>query len=236
VLWRDWHTVPGFYVSLLAFLILGTGLFFTQLFARGYQAAAYVTNAYPPSYVNPPKSAKQDGAAPLPLDEIIAIARRSQRETEMYVDFPHTAEDCVTVYAGSYHSPSTLTFLYLDQYSGKVLDAINWGRISAVAKVQVAAYSIHIGSIYGLPTKILALLVCLLIVAMSVTGAAMWWIRRPQGKTGLPIKPRSPQPAVWLIVVICLLGVLMPAVGASLLLIMLGDWLRQRSRSAKLVS
>ena len=28
VIWRDWHTVPGFYFSLLAFLIMGTGLFF----------------------------------------------------------------------------------------------------------------------------------------------------------------------------------------------------------------
>lgn len=236
VLWRDWHTVPGFYLSLLAFLILGTGLFFTQLFARGYQAAAYVTNAYPPSYVNPPKSAKQDGTTKLPLGEIIAIARRSQRKTEMYVDFPHTAEDCVTIYAGSYHSPSSLTFLYLDQYSGKLLDTINWQQISAVAKVQVAAYSIHIGSIYGLPTKILAVLVCLLIVAMSVTGAAMWWVRRPQGKTGFPLKPRSPQPAARLIAVICLLGVLMPAVGASLLLIVPGDWLLRRYRSSKLAS
>lgn len=236
VVWRDWHTVPGFYLSLLAFLVLGTGLFFSQLFARGYQGLAQVTNAYPASYLTPPKSARKEGATRLPLDEIIAIARREQRETAMYVDFPHTAEDSLTVYAGDYDSPSTLTFLYLDQYSGAVLDAIRWQQLSGLAKVQVSAYAIHIGSIYGLPTKVLALLVCLVIIAMSVTGAAMWWIRRPRGKTGFPIKPRTPKPAAWLIALICLLGVLMPAVGASLVLIILGDWGILRRRRAKLVS
>jgi len=129
-----------------------------------------------------------------------------------------------------------LPFLYLDQYSGKVLDAINWQQISAVAKVQIAAYSIHIGSIYGLPTKILAVLVCLLVLAMSVTGAARWWIRRPIDKTGFPVNLRPPKPAAWLIVVICLLGVLMPAVGASLLLILLGDWLLTCYRRPKLMN
>lgn len=235
-IWRDWHTVPGFYISLFAFLILGTGLFFTQLFARGYQAAAYVTGSYPSNYLNPPKSVKQEGAAQRSVGELVAVAQQAQPERAMYVDFPHTPEDSVTIYAGNHHTPSRQSFLYLDQYSGQVLDAINWQQISAVAKVQLSAYPIHVGSIYGLPTKILAVLACLLIVAMSVTGAAMWWIRRPTGKTGFPLKPRAPKPAKWLIAVICLLGVLMPSVGASLLLIILGDWLLTRYRRPKLVN
>ncbi len=231
LIWRDWHTVPGFYFSILTFLILGTGLFFTQFFSRGYQAVAYLTKSYPASYLNPPKSAKKDGAPKLSVDEIIAIALREQKEKQMYVDFPHTDEDSVTVYAGDYDSPSTLTYLYLDQYSGTVLDALRWGKLSVMAKVQVSAYTIHIGSIYGLATKILAVLVCLLIVAMSVTGAAMWWIRRPRGKTGFPAKPSEYKPAKWLIAVICLLGVLMPAAGISMLLILFGDWLLRRRRN-----
>jgi uncharacterized iron-regulated membrane protein len=233
VIWRDWHTVPGFYFSLLAFLVMGTGLFFTLVFARGYQAVAYLINSYPASYLNPPKSLRKEGAMKLEVDEIIAVARREQSQKEMYVDFPHTAEDSFTVYAGGYDSPSTLTFLYLDQYSGAALDAIRWKDLSAVAKVQVSAYAIHIGSIYGLPTKILAVSVCAMIVAMSVTGAAMWWARRPRGKTGFPIKPAKIKPAKWVIAVICLLGAIMPAAGASMLLILLGDWAARRRRYRK---
>ncbi|HKX32000.1 MAG TPA: PepSY domain-containing protein [Blastocatellia bacterium] len=238
VIWRDWHTVPGFYFSLLAFLVMGTGLFFTQLFSLGYQAVVDATRGYPASYTNPPKSTRNDGAPKVTVDEIVAIARREQSERRMYVDFPHTAEDSLTIYAGNYDSPSTVSFLYLDQYSGKVLDTIRWGQLSAAAKVQVAAYAIHIGSIYGLPTKILAVLVCVMIVAMSVTGAAMWWVRRPRGRTGFPVKPADATPPKWLIAVICLLGVLMPAAGLSMLLILLGDWLwrRWRNRSRSLIA
>jgi uncharacterized iron-regulated membrane protein len=233
VMWRDWHTVPGFYFSLLAFLVMGAGLFFTVIFARGYQAVAYVTNSYPASYLSPPKSIRKEGATKLGMDEIIAVARREQNQKEMYVDFPHTAEDSFTVYAGSYDSPSTLTFLYIDQYSGAALDAIRWRDISAAAKVQISAYAIHIGSIYGLPTKVLAVLVCLMIVTMSVTGAAMWWARRPRGKTGFPAKPAEVKPAKWVIAVTCLLGLLMPAAGISMLLILLGDWSARRWRGRK---
>jgi uncharacterized iron-regulated membrane protein len=236
LIWRDWHTVPGFYFSILAFLILGTGLFFTLIFARGYQAVAYLTKSYPTSYLNPPKSLKKDGAKMLSVDEFIAIARRMQNQKQMYVDFPHTDEDSVTVYAGDFNSPSTLTYLYLDQYSGAALDALRWGELSAMAKVQVSSYSIHIGSIYGLATKILAVLVCLLIVAMSVTGAAMWWIRRPRGKIGFPAKPSEHTPAKWLIAVICSLGLLMPAAGISMALILLGDWLLRHRRNRKLAT
>jgi uncharacterized iron-regulated membrane protein len=83
-------------------------------------------------------------------------------------------------------------------------------------------------------------LVCVLIVAMSVTGAAMWWVRRPRGQTGFPVKPGEVAPAKWLIAVICLLGLLMPAAGISMLLILLGDWplrrWRKRSRRAQAIT
>jgi uncharacterized iron-regulated membrane protein len=112
-----------------------------------------------------------------------------------------------------------------------VLDTLTWKQLSAAAKLQLSAYPIHVGSIYGLPTKILALLVCILILAMSVTGVVMWWIRRPRGRTGFPQKPAL-KPAKWLILLICVLGVMMPAAGISMLLILVGDgiWRRWRKR------
>lgn len=119
VIWRDWHTVPGFYFSLLAFLIMGTGLFFTQLFASGYQAVTSVAGDF-----NPPKSVRKEGAAKFGVDEIIAAALREQSQKEMYIDFPRTAEDSFTIYAGSDDSLSTLTLLRVDQYSGATLDAV----------------------------------------------------------------------------------------------------------------
>jgi uncharacterized iron-regulated membrane protein len=144
----------------------------------------------------------------------------AERTGDVY-RFPTHGRGQHLCYAGSYDSPSTLTVLDIDQYSGAVLDSVRWRQLSAAAKLQVSAYSIHIGSIYGTATKVLAVIVCLLIVAMSVTGAAMWWIRQPKGKTGFPHKMKEFKPAKWLIAMICLLGALMPAAGISLLQILL---------------
>jgi len=232
-IWRDWHTVPGFYFSLLAFLVMFTGLFFTTFFGRAYDVTAYLTNAYPPSYINPPNSVVKSGASPLSVDDIIAVARREQKEKELYIDLPHTYENSYSVYCGVTENLSTYSNIFVDQYSGEVIDRITLKDLSAMAITRLLAYPIHVGSIYGLPTKILATLVCVIIVAMSVTGAMMWWKRRPRGKTGFPQKPEAFKPAKWLIALICLLGLLMPAAGISILAILLGDWLINRVRSRK---
>ena len=224
LVWRDWHAVPGFYLALFAALVMATGLFFTMVFGRGYQRMLEATKSNPPSFADAPKSVRQAGAAALSLDEIIAVALRAQTEKELYIDLPNNADASVYVYAGSSDSPSTLSQFYVDQYSGTVLAKTDWRQLSAAYKAQLLAYPIHVGSIYGWPTKILALMVCLLIVAMGVTGAAMWWIRRPKGKTGFPQQPKEFQPAKWLI---ALIGLLMPAAGISILAILAGDWLWQ---------
>lgn len=235
VIWRDWHTVPGFYFSLLAFLVMFTGLFFTEFFGGGYRITSYVTNSYPPSYINPPNSKVIEGAKPLTVDDIIAVARREQNQKQLYVDFPHTLENSYSILAGTTDNLSTYSNLHIDQYSGAVIDRITLKDLTVLVKVALLAYPIHVGSIYGMPTKILALLVCLLIVAMSVTGAVMWWVRRPRGKTGFPQKPQL-KPAKWLILTICLLGLLMPTVGASLIVIIVGDFFINRWRNRKSLS
>ncbi len=230
LIWRDWHAVSGFYVSLLAILIMATGLFYTMVFGRNYQKLMDVTKSNPPGQANPPKSTGQESESALPLDEVIAIIKRAQPEPEFYLDLPNKKDDSFYVYAGSSDHPSTLTQFYVDRYSGKVMGEASWRQLSALHKIQLMAYPIHVGSLYGWPTKILALLVCVVIVGMGVTGMAMWWIRRPAGKSGFPQKPNDARPAKWLIAVICLLGVLMPAAGISMLAILVGDWLGQLRR------
>lgn len=230
MIWRDWHTVPGFYFSLLAFLVMFTGLFFTELFGTGYSYTAYLTKAYPPSYINPPNSVFKEGVTPLTVDDVVAVALREQSEKELFVDLPHTGENSYSVYCGVTDNLSTYSNLFIDQYSGEVIDRLTLEDLSAMAITQLLAYPIHVGSIYGLPTKILAVLVCLMIVAMSVTGTVIWWKRRPRGKTGFPQKPQAFKPAKWLIVLICLLGLLMPAAGISILMILLGDYLWQKRK------
>ncbi|MCC6743901.1 MAG: PepSY domain-containing protein [Acidobacteria bacterium] len=224
VLWRDWHAVPGAYFAIFAFLVMGTGLFFTQLFAEGYDAVAKATDSYPASFATPPVSTVPENGTPLTIDDVLAIAWREQPEREVYVGLPAGPEEAFSIYAGKNDSPTRVSQYYVDQYSGDILDTIRWQHLSAMMKVSISAYPIHVGSIYGLTTKVLACLTCVVIMASGITGAVMWWMRRPNGRTGFPKKPSDHTPALWLVLLICFLGVLMPAAGASMLLILVGDW------------
>ena len=71
-------------------------------------------------------------------------------------------------------------------------------------------------------------LACLLILLASVSGLVMWWRRRPQGRFGVP--PLRHDLPLWKggVAIMFGLGLLFPLVGASLLLMLVLDWLGQR--------
>ncbi|QDT52426.1 PepSY-associated TM helix [Caulifigura coniformis] len=85
-------------------------------------------------------------------------------------------------------------------------------------------YPLHVGSIYGVSTKIVWMIACVMLAAMPITGLWMWWERRPKGKSGLPRRQAVRLPK-WLIGLMAGFCVLLPIAGASVLLVMLGEGL-----------
>ena len=115
--------------------------------------------------------------------------------------------------------------LHIDQYSGAVLADVRWKDYGLVARTVETGVVLHEGKLFGLANQLFMLLVCLLILLSAVSGLVMWWIRRPQGRFGVP--PLRHDLPRWktAIVIMCLLGAAFPLVGVSLLLIWALDWL-----------
>ncbi|TIH07547.1 PepSY-associated TM helix domain-containing protein [Pseudomonas leptonychotis] len=115
--------------------------------------------------------------------------------------------------------------LHIDQYSGAVLADVRWKDYGLVARAVETGVVLHEGKLFGLANQLFMLLVCLLILLSAVSGLLMWWMRRPQGRFGVP--PLRHDLPRWktAIVIMCLLGAAFPLVGASLLLIWALDWL-----------
>ncbi len=118
--------------------------------------------------------------------------------------------------------------LHLDQYSGQVLADIRWADYGLVARAVESGAMLHEGKMFGLANQLLMLLACLLILLASVSGLVMWWKRRPQGRFGVP--PLRHDLPLWKggVAIMFRLGLLFPLVGASLLLMLVLDWLGQR--------
>jgi uncharacterized iron-regulated membrane protein len=76
----------------------------------------------------------------------------------------------------------------------------------------------HEGALFGIINQLLGTLTALLLATLSVSGAIMWWRRRPDGLLGAPIPLSRPRYGPLLIGAIVLLAAAMPLFGATLAL------------------
>ncbi|AFM16671.1 putative iron-regulated membrane protein [Mycolicibacterium chubuense NBB4] len=201
---------------------------------------------------NDPVYASQSGgpvAVPLSLADIDRIAK-DEHMVPGYAIIPPTnsTADGETTY-GSYAVvnawPQRLSeqrTLYLDQFTGQTIANATAAQDGALSRATSFGIAMHMGNQMGVLTRISATVACLGVLTMIATGLLMWWKRRPAGTTGLPSHanaatraetPRRARVAVAVIAVA--LGVLYPAFGVSLLVVVAVEGvLSLRSKSGKI--
>ncbi|MGD9720092.1 MAG: PepSY-associated TM helix domain-containing protein [Pirellulales bacterium] len=229
---RDLHAVCGFYAALVAIIIAATGLLYTYVWGRGYAYAAVQSGAYD-VFLKPPKSESPAGAARLPLDQIAAIAGRELPGCTLGVSIPHAPDGAFVVFGTSPIGPSSDGVAIIDHATGKVLAQRDNSEYPLLGWWTSWNYPLHVGSILGLVTKVIWLAACIVLMLLPVTGVWMWWQRRPRGKSGFPRRPVVRVPRA-LVVGIIALGAVLPALGLSILALLLGEglWSLARRRRA----
>lgn len=194
-----------------------------------------------PIYASPAAPAV---AKPLGFNDIDQIAK-SENMVPGYSIMPPTDStiDGRTTY-GSYtvvnHWPQKLSeqrTLYLDQFTGKTVTNSTADQDGALSRITGWAVDMHMGTQYGVATRILATLVCLGLLTSILTATAMWWKRRPTGSAGLPgrtseaMKSETPKGAVVAIGIIATgLAVLYPSFGVTLLLVLIVETIVESRR------
>ncbi|MEN5118193.1 PepSY domain-containing protein [Luteimonas sp. TWI662] len=118
--------------------------------------------------------------------------------------------------------------VHLDQYSGEVLLDMRYADYGPLGRALEWGINVHLGQEYGTANRLLLLIACMAIVLLCVSGAAMWWKRRPLGGLGVPPLPRQGHSVAGVFALLCVGGLLFPLVGASLLLVGLLDALATR--------
>lgn len=176
------------------------------------------------------------GSVPTPVGfaAIDAIAKSENMLPGYSIIPPSDAvEDGQTVY-GSYtvvnRWPQRLSeqrTLYLDQFTGNTIANATAAQDGALSRMTSWSVDMHMGTQYGLLTRILATLACLGLLTSVTTGVIMWWKRRPSGATGLPgrsgdaARANTPRAAVIAVASLAtVLAVIYPAFGATLVLVL----------------
>jgi len=171
-----------------------------------------------------PHSPSAPTPAPLPLARAIAIVAGLGVTSGYTLALPSGADG---VFTASYFpaDPKAERTIYIDQYSGAVLKDIRYGDYGAVSQAVSYGTSLHMGRYFGLANQIVCAVLSLGLAAMAVTGAVMWWKRRPAGKLGAPSRERSTPPMRGWIAGLVLLGIVFPLMGMTIVAVWLIDHL-----------
>ena len=184
-------------------------------------------------------------ATPLGFTEIDQIAK-SENMIPGYSIVPpsDTTADGETIY-GSYtvvnhwpHKLSEQRTLYLNQFTGDTITNATADQDGALSRITSWGVNTHMGTQYGILTRILATLACLGVLTSIVSAIAMWWKRRPTGSAGLPgrtsdtVLSNTPRGAVVAIGVIATaLAVLYPSFGVTLIVVLIAESIVESRRS-----
>ncbi|WP_175943745.1 PepSY-associated TM helix domain-containing protein [Burkholderia pyrrocinia] len=169
-----------------------------------------------------PHSPSAPTPAPLPLARAIAIVAGLGVTSGYTLALPSGADG---VFTASYFpaDPKAERTIYIDQYSGAVLKDIRYNDYGAVSQAVSYGTSLHMGRYFGLANQIVCAVLSLGLAAMAVTGAVMWWKRRPAGKLGAPSRERGTPPMRGWIAGLVLLGIVFPLMGMTIVAVWLID-------------
>lgn len=171
---HDLHLVLGFYSSIFLFIFAFTALAWSfEWFNNGIYK---VTNS-PIKSPETPKSVYQDSATRVGFDAVYQAAQTVYTDVVFYnISAPRDSAAAFTVMSLSNHAvhESASDAVYVDQYSGKVLGKQLFSERSLGARVRSTFRPVHTGSIWGMPSKIIAFFVCLFGVTFPITGVIMW--------------------------------------------------------------
>lgn len=239
--WRDIHAVTGVFVAAVLLFLAATGMTWTGFWGDRLGRIADAMGLGMPASVSPASFSSDSLAAtvpgswtmnrsaaptsettgpeplPLPLAAIIDRAKALGMPTGYVVRLP---TDPSGVYSLQI-SPKAATrqrVIHLDQYSGKVLADVGFKDYGAVSKGVEWAVAVHMGGQYGRANQLILFAGCIGIVTLCVSGAVMWWKRRPRGRLAAPPPaPRKGLVSAFAVFAIGL-GILFPLLGLSILI------------------
>ena len=240
--WRDLHAVMGIYTAGFIVFLAMTGLPWSSVWGgKFYDYANGLGLGMPEGYWSGlplstvplseatdrapwiieeqpvPQSGSAEGV-PQTLDQVVATVEELGIVPGYAVSMPRGAEGVFT--ASVY--PDDITYervIHLDQYSGEVLYDAGLADLGTLGRWAEWGISVHMGQEFGLVNQIVLLLACLAMVGLCVSGAAMWWKRRPSGALGVPQVPKDWRIPRALLLMAVAAGVFFPLVGLSMLVL-----------------
>lgn len=178
----------------------------------------------------------EGGGGPI-LSAFANLAKNEAMEFPVLVLPPHAPQrfgpptgNVWTVKSETQNRPLTRSVMF-DPASGAVVNRIEFRDQHPIDRIVNYGIAWHEGQLFGLANQIMGLVIALALIAISVLGVAMWLKRRPVGTLGTPVGSLPGRKPLFLLL-IAVLGTALPLFGASLLILLLLEFLHGRLRPA----
>lgn len=200
---HDLHNTLGFYSCILLFIMGITGPQWSFPWYREALQKTLGTYKSPDAAPEAKVLSALPAAAPgrvLTAEEYIMAANAVLRyEGDYTVSMPADSVSPVSVAKNKlgFFAPAASDKLLLDQYTAATLEVDRFGDKPFNERVAGSIKALHVGDIYGLFSKILYFVACLIATSLPVTGTLIW-INKMKKKPGKAVKAGAvkPQPDV----------------------------------------
>ncbi len=237
--WKDLHKTAGVWFSLFVIGFIVTGLPWAILWgamlkqvqgALGQTAPALevVEAEHHPgagtAHAGHAGHARHVEAKPIGLQAAVDFAKAEHTHTKdaIRVALPRGAGGFYGVLNVAPRMKDRRT-MRLDARTGEVIAQRGWSNFPIMNKIINIGIDLHEGRFFGRPNQIINLIIALSLIWMAVTGFFMWLRRRPTGKLAAPPKQKWERWPAGVGVIACVLAILLPMVGISILLFLFFD-------------
>ena len=162
------------------------------------------------------------GADPVSLQSVVDMVTPQHMANPVEIQPPAGANGVWSVLSMAQDRRDRQTVHY-DRWTGEEIMHIRFADYHPVQRFASYGISLHEGALFGWTNQALGVVAALGVILISVSGAIMWWKRRPAGALGVPALPRDRRLAFGVTLLILVLGVFLPMMGLSLVAVLLLD-------------
>ncbi|MEQ9315841.1 MAG: PepSY domain-containing protein [Henriciella sp.] len=255
--WKKVHGATGSWIGVLAVIMLLSGLPWTQVWGEGFTRAKALAGLKSPGQewfvtlqssdphvmhemggslwetdtTTPAQAASASSSlmhsTPLSLQSVVSQANAEGLDPPVWVQ-PPRGENGVWTVRGMHPNRMRQETVHYDRWTGEEVMRIRFEDHNVADRTMALGVSFHEGALFGWVNQLLALAAALGIALVSVTGAVMWWKRRPAGKLAVPAMPADRRIAGGVFGVILALCLFLPMAGVTLLAALILDMVFQK--------
>lgn len=158
----------------------------------------------------------------LSLQQITQRAAALNLVAPVLIDPPKTQGAPWTVRSDTQNRPLRET-VTLDPHTGAILSRKGFAQKNLVDRIVAVGTALHEGQLFGLLNQLVELATALGLITLALSAVVLWWRRRATGVLGAP-QPNPPRGfSFTLAALVIALGLYLPMMGASLILVLLTE-------------